>query len=79
MMMIVLLGNKPYIRNESPYTPFDKFFQSRFQNKSVKWNCKSSLLGIMDHLEVCSHKKSNQIENNMEDSNMMKENEAILI
>jgi hypothetical protein len=56
---VITLDCRPYVHNEHCYTSFEKFFQSKLENKDARWNVSFSILGqrpnILNNLEVCCY------------------------
>jgi hypothetical protein len=67
---VVTLDCRPYVHNEHHYTSFDKFLQSKLENKDARWNVSFSMLSkrpnILNNLEVCCYENSIQVLNNMQ-------------
>jgi hypothetical protein len=59
---VVMLDCRPYVHNEHCYTSFEKFLQSKLENKDVRWNVSFSMLGqrpnILNKLEVYCYENS---------------------
>jgi len=67
---VVMLDYRPCVHNEHHYTSFEKFLQSKLENKDARWNVSLSMLGqrpnILNNLEVCCYQNSIQVKNKME-------------
>jgi len=67
---VVTLDCRPYVHDEHHYTSFEKFLQSKLENKDARWNVSFSMSGqrpnILNKLDVCCYENSIQVENNME-------------